>query len=116
MTVNIKFTMPIFQQYLAPEGFLVRDKACHALFYYYLIAHNTYETHIKDVIVYEGDPDPQYNFKQMFSSAAACYGVQPEQMVQFWRNVDMQCDLLGLPILPDEERFRFNRTPELKTQ
>lgn len=104
-----------FTQYNMPIGFLVKDSACHALFRYYLMARQTYETHVLDPIVYEGEKDPEYNFKQLFSSVAKMYGVEPEHMTKYWINVDMQCDLLGLPLMPDEEKYRFDRVQEIKT-
>jgi len=112
---TIKFTMPVFNGYLVPDGFLMNDLACHALWYYYLIARGTYETHILDPIVYEGDKDPEFNFRQMFTSVATSYGVQPEVMIKFWNNIDLQCWALQLPTLPDEDKYRFNVTAEIKT-
>ena len=64
----------------------------------------------------EGDPDCVPNFRQLFTSTAIMYGVQPEQMIKFWGNVDMQCDVLGIGKLPDEDCYRFNVTPEIRTQ
>ena len=112
---TIAFNMPVFHDYVIPEGFLVDDLASHALWYYYLIARGTYETHIMDPIVYEGDKDPEFNFKQVFTSVATAYGVEPEIMVKFWDRVDMQCKQLQLPTLPDEDKYRFNVAAEIVT-
>jgi len=112
--INITFTPPTFGAYEQPNGWLIRETACHALFYYYLIARHNYEEHIKDPIVYEGDADPETNFKQLFNSIALAYGVAPEKMLQFWSNIDLQCDVLELPKLP--EKYRFNKTPEIRSQ
>lgn len=64
----------------------------------------------------EGTTDHPTNFKQQFTTCATIYGVTPEQMVKFWSNVDMQCTVLMLPKMPDEDRYRFDKTPEIKTQ
>ena len=110
------FRVPAFDAYNIPEGYLARDAACHGLWYYYLIARKNYEKEVLDPIVYEGERDPEPNFKQLFSSIALAYGVQPEQMAHYWKHVDMQCWALHLPKLPDEEKYRFNTVPELRTQ
>lgn len=112
--IDITFNPPTFGEYEQPKGWLIREPACHALFYYYLIARRNYEEHIKDPIVYEGDLDPEVNFKQLFSSIALAYGIEPEKMLKFWSNVDLQCGILDLPKLPEE--YRFNKAPEIRSQ
>lgn len=112
----ISFESKRFDAYLAPEGYLVDEPGCHALFYYYLLARKTLEETELDPIVYADEAYPTSNFKQLFSSIALMYGLQPEQMLPFWVNVDMQCHLLDLPKLPDVDRLRFNKIPEIKTQ
>lgn len=115
--MQINFQMPIYSFLIAPNGFLTHDKECHALWHYYTLARRNYEEEFKDtLIIYEGDPDPVYNNRQLFMSIATAYGVQPERMIKFWKNVDMQCTVSDLPKLPDEDRFRFNHTPEIKSQ
>ncbi len=114
--INITFTPTYFNSYLPPNGYLNEDNACHALFYYYLIAYKTLiETEI-DPIIYEDELWPETNFKQQFTSTAIAYGVAPERMVYFWRNVDMQCDVLGMPRMPATNRLRFDKVAEIKTQ
>ncbi len=108
--------MPIFLGYMAPNGFLDEHPESHALWNYYLCARGAYERTIKDVIVLEGDPDPAANFKQLFVNMAQLYGVQPEAMAKCWRQVDMQCDLINMPRLPDEDRYRFNSVDEIFTK
>jgi len=114
--LNIKFTVPRFDTYIIPAGWLSIDTPCHALFYYYLAARRTYENDVKDPIVYEGEPDPEVNFRQLFTSIAVAYGVQPEHMLKYWINVDMQCDLLHIPRLPAEDKYRFDTVAEIRTQ
>ncbi len=114
--LSITFEPPTFVQYEQPEGWLIRDAACHALWYYYIVATNNLIEHIEEPIVFEGDPDVVPDFRQLFTSIATAYGVQPEQMIPFWVNVDMQCDVLGLRKLPTQDQYRFNKTPEIRTQ
>jgi len=114
--INIVFQPPTFRQYEPPDGCLISNPACHALWYYYIVAYENYRTYVIDPIIMEGDPDPVVNFKQLFSSIALAYGVKPEKMIKFWDKIDAQCFILGIPELPDQEEYRFNTTPELRTQ
>ena len=114
--MHMTFNSTRFDAYLAPDGFLGDEPGCHALFYYYLLARKTLEETEIDPFVYEDEKWPESNFKQLFQSIAIMYGLEPEQMLPFWVNVDMQCDLLRLPKMPDVDRLRFNKTPEVKTQ
>ncbi len=112
----VSFHPPTFQDYEQPRGWLTHDKACHALWYYYVVASNNYREHIEDPIVYEGDLDTIPDFSQLFTSIAVAYGVQPEEMIKFWSNVDMQCQMMDLSKLPMNDKFRFNKKPEIRTQ
>lgn len=112
----IIFEPPTFVAYEAPNGFLMHDQACHALWYYYITAHNNYIEHIHDPIVLEGDPDVVPNFQQLFTSIATMYGTTPEKMIRFWVNVDHQCRILELTPLPMNDKYRFDKTPEIRTQ
>lgn len=114
--LNIEFNSKVFNDYLPPNGYLVNEPACHGLFYYYLLARKQLEETEIDPIIYEDEEWPDINFKQLFSSIAISYGVEPEQMLKFWINVDMQCGVLDLPKLPDVDRLRFNKVPEIRTQ
>lgn len=108
--------VPAFPQYLEPHGLLVDDRACYALFYYYLLGRKAYENSlgIGDEIVYEGKLDPQYNFIQLFKTIAMIYGVSEERMVHFWPQVDLTCVLNRLPKMPHGDKYRFNVKPEIK--
>lgn len=114
--LNLTFNCPTFNAYNMPAGFLKPELACHALWYYYITGRNAWENAIKDPIVLEGEKDPEINLQQLFMSIATMYGVRPEHMVHYWINVDMQCDLLKLPRMPVGDQYRFNVTPEIKTQ
>ncbi len=112
----ITFHPPTFEAYEIPRGWLQHDAACHALWYYYITASNNYREHIQDPMVLEGDPDVIPDFSQLFTSIATMYGVQPEAMIKFWSNVDLQCDTLEIFKMPTHDKFRFNKIPEIKTQ
>lgn len=101
---------PFFTGYIQPNGYLDASREAHGLWNYYLCARNTYETHVIDAVVFEGEADATTNFKQLFMSVAQMYGVQPEAMAKCWNMVDRQCEYLELPQLPNEERYRFDRT------
>ncbi len=111
---QISFHPPTFQDYESPNGYLAHDAACHALFYYYLIARKSYEDNVKHPIVLEGDADPELNFKQLFTSIALAYGVDPDRMLKFWSAVNLQCGVLDLPKLP--ETYMFKHVPEIRSQ
>lgn len=114
--LTIKFEVPIFEKYIIPHGYLSIERPCHALWRYYLAARNAYEDIELDQITLEGNPDQTVNYQQLFTSIALSYSVQPEHMVSYWINVDMQCDLLDIPRMPTADKFRFNKVPEIKTQ
>jgi len=97
----------MFINMVAPEGFLDNYMETHALWYYYLCARQAWEQVTKDPMAYEGQLDSGVNYKQLFNSVARLYQVSPEHMVNCWQQIDKQCDLLRLPRLPDEERYRF---------
>ena len=99
---------PFFLGYQQPNGYLDSTREAHGLWNYYLCARNAYESHIVDVIALEDEKETVVNFKQLFTSMAQMYGVQPEAMAKCWDMVDAQCRLLELPELPKEERYRFD--------
>ncbi len=108
---------PIFDMYIMPHGFLTPDPIEHALFYYYVNARKVYEDFILDTpIVMEGETDPEYNFRQLFTSTAGLYNVDPEDMTKAWSVIDRQCDALSLPKLPLDYQYRFTNTPEILIQ
>ena len=115
-----KFTITreyhVFNGYITPNGFLTNDLATHALFRYYLSARYWWEKEQENLLAYEGEVDSSVNYQQMFSSIARLYGVEPEYMAKFWHNVDMQCRALHIPLLPDEDRYRFNKPIVISTE
>lgn len=108
------FTPTIYQDYIAPAGALEEHPACHALFFYATRARNNVEQE-KDTIKLEGDnssDSDRFDYRQLFTSVAKIYGVEPEHMVHYWRNVDEQFRLLGLPLVP--VGYRWDGKVEVK--
>ena len=105
-TIRITYTPAMYMDYIIPLGFLRPDVACHALWHYYITAVDNFKKEF-DTLYYEGDPDPTFNYKQLFTSIAQMYDVRPEEMEKYWANVDMQCVSLHLTKLPDASRYRF---------
>ena len=111
---HIVFQPELFPDVTMPNGWLHEDVGCQALWYYtYLVKRLLND--IEDTMQYD-DVWPTHikNARQLFSSVALLYGVAPERMVKFWKNVDMQCLIMKSPRVPKE--FRFDDIPELRTQ
>lgn len=112
---HVELNPPYFPGYTQPNGWLDPCRACQGLWYYYLLARKAYEEHILNPIVLEGDEDPKHDFRQLWSSVAKLYQVQPEEMVHFWSNVDLQCTTLKMPKMPGGDQYRFDAVPEVRT-
>lgn len=112
---RMRIAATFFDDYTAPSGFLNKHPACHALFYYHALARQNYENIVEDPLFLEGHLDPEANFSQLFASVAIMYNVEPETMIQFWPDVNMQCRALQMPMIPDEYRYRHNKVIEYKT-
>jgi len=115
MKINrIKFSPPIFADRVMPKGMLVNHMACHALFYYYLLAMKAKEQ-FEETIVYEDEVQKEPNYKQIMASVATVYGEAPETMIKFWSAVDLQCHAEHLPTAPNTDKFRMNKTYEIRS-
>jgi hypothetical protein len=88
---------------IPPNGFLVDEPACHALWYYYTKAQRLYEDSG------EGDLDKQIilsterwkdlrPLRRMFRTTAQIYKVDPDAMERFWPAVTAECRRLGFPL------------------
>ena len=96
---------PLFLKYMFPNGGLNQHRATHALFYYFLLARKAWEEE-KGGIVYEDDPEPIFDYLQLFKTIARLYGVEPEEMEKCWYEVDYTCFINDLPKLPKNTRLR----------
>lgn len=106
---------PKFLEFNPPNGWLSPEPECHALFYYVILIKQQIEADKNSGHRYEDEfyPFKIGNWYQLFTSIAKLYGVNPEHMNKFWKNIDMQCFLMGSPKLP--EKYRFDHIHEIKT-
>ena len=88
---------------------LTAHRACHALFHYATLARKNYEFET-DTIQLEGENRLVNNFA-LFKSVAILYGVEPEEMLHFWHEIDLQFGLLGIPRVP--LHYRFAAIPQI---
>lgn len=130
---NVQFDAPYFDAYVrAPDvfsalarenlgmvkGWLCKTMECHACFYYAMTARRNYEQYVLgfEVQLEEIDYTSKTDFKHCFDTIILLYGAQPEKVISHWSCVDRQMKELGISLLPDEEKYRFNNVPEIKTQ
>lgn len=112
--LKIELNPPIFVDHCPPDGFLVREMACHALWYYYIIALGARKVvgsgPESQIIEYDAETsvvssmplwmDKRYNAQ--FESVALLYGVNPNSMKAYWPNVKLEIARLGLTPVPSE--------------
>ena len=104
--LNCQFNRPYYHGFLQPEGALTRDPACHALMCYALQVKVNLEAK-NETIKYEESGDLDLgNYKQLWVSTATSYGVEPEEMVKYWPNIDAQLAALGSPTVPEIFKMR----------
>ena len=109
---QVEITM--FQDWVIPNGELDWAVETHALMFYNLNAYRTYDMYeINDPLIYEGEDDPRCNYKQLFESIAALYGVDPNAMNRRWPMIDNQCLIMGFPLLPKETKYRYSSIIQL---
>jgi hypothetical protein len=61
--------------------------------------------------IYEGELSSYTDFHNLFIGVTTAYQVDPVETAKHWPCITLQCQLLQIPMVPDEERYRFNRTP-----
>lgn len=94
---GIKFVLdvaPRFANRIPPEGYLVDDPACHALWMYYneaIQAKAGVGDSIDDQILLEGMAWLRTYYKQQAETISKMYGVTVERMWQFWPAIRMEC-------------------------
>lgn len=102
---DFDFHLPMFPDLQAPDGFLTRDKECHALWYYFSMAICNYKDEAEKTMRYEGD-QTVFNYHQLFKSVATLYNVDPNKMQNFWPAIDLQCMKMKLTQLPRDDKYR----------
>lgn len=103
----IEFEVHHYTVHTTPYGghLPFNEKAAHALWHYTMIALCNLQSERTNIVMI-GQPDPVYNYKQLFTSVATQYGVTPEEMSNFWGLVDQELARCELPKLPDDPRIR----------
>lgn len=98
---QLRITPILFTDYLPPQGFLPRELAAHACWYYYVCCEATHAIVGKstdDQIVLEGEPwhDKHYDNQRM--AITMVYDLEsPNEIDRFWPAVRLQARALGLP-------------------
>lgn len=111
--LKINMRAPFFQDHLMPDGFLTRDMACHACWYYYILAtnarHNVGNSIDDQTIEYNAESMTDIplwrdkRFNQQAKSIALLYGLEsPDEMWKYWPNVKMEARRLNLTPPHDE--------------
>jgi len=115
-TMKVVFEPQLFPDFTMPNGYLNKHHACQALWKYATLVIYIEYQQSDAVLKYEGDwPMDIKDYKQLFTSIATMYGVQPEEMIKFWVNVDMQLKIMGSKLRVPEEH-RYNKAVEIKSQ
>ena len=113
---DFDLAVPFFMGYTTKAGGCLPDlPEAHALWYYYVLARRQYEEiEIGYEVQYDlGQVSSGVNYKQLADTIAWMYGVKLYEMIRMWQYVDAQAKLLSLPLLPDTERYRFNKPYEI---
>jgi ferritin-like protein len=103
---RIKLEPIIYPHLQIPNGMLGTHREEHALWYYYTIARFAYESIELNPVVYEGEDDPEVDYKAMRLSVARLYGVLPDEMTRAWQIIDSQCDWSQVPRMPTGAKYR----------
>lgn len=112
----MNFVVPRFDNFNMPEGWLTDEPACHALFYYATLCAQ-HEQAVRDNQTYEDELSAEgrgFDYSSLMKSIGQAYGAEPEKMVKFWHNVDMQFDKMGGRRLP--AKYRMVGVPDIKTK
>lgn len=106
---RINYEYPFFESYVEPNGALTIDRACHACFYYAMLATKAIgmigDSNESQIILYKvGDTPPPWltaNLGNIAKSVALIYALDsPEDFLKFKARAWMQGKLLGVE-MPD---------------
>jgi len=116
--LKISLRPMIFVDQMTPKGFLTKDDACHACWYYYILAENGRAAwaggpenqileHDATGVIDATSPEwPLWmdrHYGQQARSVAFLYALDsPERMWKFWPNVSMEARRLNMPVPRDE--------------
>lgn len=109
--LKVALAYPMFVDQTQPVGWLTHDPACHACWWYYMLAMSHRAKAGKSIddqiIEYEvGKSAPLWMdtyYGQQAKSIAMLYGLEsPDQMFAHWSNVRLEARRLGMPDPADE--------------
>lgn len=104
---KIEYQYPYFESYLQPNGALLVDRACHACFYYGMLAARSLaaigESNESQVLLYKvGDTPPDWleaNLGNIAKGVAALYVLEsPDDFLRFRREAWAQMSALGVEV------------------
>src|ERR1044072_8148942 len=117
--LKIQFQCPIFVDQMPPTGFLVREPACHALWWYYMLAMSarakvgkSIDDQIIEYNAESGEAPPLWmdkRYNAQIKSIAMLCGVAVEDMLAFCPAVKLEISRLGMPPVPGEIEFLTGR-------
>ena len=98
----------------APRGLLSSDKACHALWNYYITMIRNSGSYLgSGILDANGEKISLTQEKlcvidcyMLFKQVAKIYAVDPNAMFNYWQTVNMQAIALGLPAIPVGDKRR----------
>jgi hypothetical protein len=94
---KINYEFPYFPDQTAPKGNLINDSACHACWYYYLLAHKMWAKVGDQFGVLEGNPWLTKHYEQLAKSVAIMYGLNdPSEFMKYWPLIAMECSRLEM--------------------
>jgi hypothetical protein len=113
MTLHVDFKHMIFVDQIEPAGMLTRDKECHALWYYMVLATKNCANvgdgpESQTIVVPAGDEGAALwmdkRYEQIMRSVAAMYTTTPELMAGFWPCVEAEAIRMGI-VIPNDVRW-----------
>lgn len=106
MGKHLHLTPFFFEDYLMPEGFLPRDMAAHACFYFYVLAEKAKQQVGKSIDnqrVLENEQWLSTHYEQQRRTVALMYNLEsPGDIDRYWSAVKLQARALGLPEPSDD--------------
>lgn len=105
-TIVLHSQMPAFTDLLPPNGWLVDNAGCYALWYYNGLI-TAQLARKAETIYYEDESWGQYaaQAKALMKSCGMAYSTTPDHMIKFWPNVRMQVLAMGGKQIPEELQF-----------
>ena len=112
--LKVAMSVPVFKAYTKSEygggGCLCATEACHGLMYYALTARNTWEECCAPgAVVWESEDEP--NWRQQIESISTMYDCEVDDLIKHWDCVDGTFLILGLPLLPKNDKYRHTHAP-----